>query len=279
MGLKFSNQQGNITLVVMMVMTVTGITALTSAMTVQQIQKVDRIARVKGQMAAVEANLKMRLHQTYAYENCDTAVGPESCRLRESYFNDLLVTSVQTNQCPDGDPAPPCGIVVEDLNFTATPSPRITARIRYTPVDLSVAPIDVDIEPPFEILQSEGEENVCLNGLFRGYDPMSGRIICEQPISCTPARLLMRMRPNLDASCRTFPNRFLPDEADPQPILAYVTYYIQQHLFGGDTSHMSPEEQTIVNEAIGEYNDDGGGQTYTGTGITRPIHPMDWWRN
>ncbi len=273
--LLLKKQRGSLTIVVMMIVAITGVTALCSAMMVHQIQRVNQQARIKSLLSALEANLKLRAHQTYAYLDCDTEIGPSSCQLNLSYFQNILFTPTYSSLCPEGSPPPPCGIVIEDLSFSALPSPLFTATIRYTPLDLSMAPIRVSVEPPFELLQTENTGNRCRNGLFEGYNPNTGAISCRAPMACGPNTVLSVINAQMDSQCDTLPPKHFPDDGSEEVILTDINYFMEQHNLPDLMNRPAAEQQAMIS-VLNEFRQNH--QKRMATSNYRPLYEIDWWR-
>ncbi len=250
----FLNQRGSAILISLIIVSISAMTALSSALMVQQIERLNRQARVKSMMSALKANLVMRAHQIQAYVNCDTVQGPSSCELNQSYFEDLLLIPLEHNQCPTGSPTPPCGIVIRDINYSPTPTPTLSASIHYTPLDISVAPLLVDFEIPFDLLQGGNMANRCLDGIFQGYSADTGQILCRPLESCDSHQYLFAFRRQVDALCGNVPPNTFPLDGAEEVLLTHIAFFTETHYPASLPPNLSDAHREAIDQALDELN-------------------------
>lgn len=177
----------------------------------QQAEKNLRIPRIRSAMSGVEAKIRMAATKPQTY-NCTTEASTTAgavCTLT------ILNTDFQENfngaKCSNSGS---CGISVTAFNFvpaTATQSGRIQTKISYDGQELSIKPIDVDIEVPLDLLQKNVVNCISLTSgtqpIFGGFRP-DGSVIClALPGGCGVGEFISAIDPTtLKLTCGKFPN-------------------------------------------------------------------------
>ncbi len=221
----------------------------------QQAEKNLRIPRIRSAMSGVEAKVRMAATKPQTY-NCTTdsttTVGA-NCTLT------IVNTDFQENftgaKC-SGSGA--CGIAVEAFTFvpaTATTPAKVQTKISYQGQELSIKPIDVDIEVPLDLMQKSSVNCITLTAgaqpIFMGYRP-DGSVICQAlPGGCGAGEFVAAIDPTtLKLTCGKFPNsgscganefmtRFDPMSATP----TCTTRADAFTKFGGNTTFSSTRGQ------------------------------------
>ena len=213
----------------MSVLAVTGLAYLVMELSGIASQRI-LVMRTKSIMAIVEHSVRMLAMQPQNYTGC-TATGASSCVFAATTaFSGFDVAVVEDGIygvrvpgaiCDVGEPY--CGVVIEAIPPTVLDPtdpggfglvPKITggtteyffrARIRYTGSNFRLRPLDINLEVPVEILQTDNFNCPMSRPIFGGFQ--NGSPICRTLSPACPAGQYIQIVNNrtLATTCATIP--------------------------------------------------------------------------
>lgn len=162
------------------------------------------VARIKAIQTLTELRLKTALMQPAFYSGCNSATGSSSCSIVPSKLNPFRLIRVPGAKCP---PGASCGIVLENDAFDAA-TRVFTGTLRYHGEKVSIAPVQIRVDVPEEILQTQSYDCGALNAatpIFAGYDS-AGKPICRGFGSCGDGQFVSGVNPTtLAPICTALP--------------------------------------------------------------------------
>ena len=193
---RLKSSRGNALLGAMVAVGISGVVGMTAIAYNQTFIQSSRMAYVRSAFSSLESNLRFMAMQPYAY-SCgregvinDQLGGYANCTLRrdatgKSYFDSILRINFPGAQCAPDVKA--CGFVVSDLKFTPTTTAGVTsgvfsAKLSYEGKELSIAPSNIKLDVPADVLQSmifDCAEVNPLKPVFAGFDPKTGAPVCR----------------------------------------------------------------------------------------------------
>lgn len=143
-----------------------------------------RKARVRSLMTYIESRVRLAALQPASYTGCNSTTGSSQCLQNSSHPIWTNISSFRINgaKCPTGVKF--CGIQLRGVNFNSN-SRTLTARIEYDGIDFSMRPINISIDVPTEILQSDTFSCPDSAPILQGFSP-DGRPNCLSLPSCNP---------------------------------------------------------------------------------------------
>lgn len=179
--------------------------ALFIASSSQVSEKARYVARVKALQTLTELRLKTAAMQPAFYSGCNSSSGSSSCQVVPSKLDPFRVTRVPGAKCAAGVTS--CGIVLENAAFNS--STRIfTATLRYNGTQTGLAPVNVRVEVPEDLLQAQNYDCGAMNAeapVFAGFDS-AGKPICRGLPACGDGQFITGIHPTtLVPICKSIP--------------------------------------------------------------------------
>jgi len=154
------NQRGDALIVALMVSAISLLSSLMMMNYSRIVQASSRHPRVKSVMTSLEAKVRMELLTPSTY-TCTTA-GRDSCVITASRITSLS-RALPGAKCPSTKPN--CGVNVSIQSFATDVSSGITVSrasvlIAYEGLDIPIAPIQVIMDVPADILQATDDRGI-----------------------------------------------------------------------------------------------------------------------
>lgn len=164
------------------------------------------VARIKAIQTLTELRLKTLAMQPAFYSGCNSSSGSSSCQIVASRLDPYRLIRVPGAKCAAG--VTQCGIALENEAFNG--SARVfTATLKYTGEKPVIAPVQVRVEVPEDLLQAQNYDCGAMNPeapIFTGFDS-AGKPICRGLAPCGDGQFISGINPeSLAPVCKTIPN-------------------------------------------------------------------------